>query len=114
MMELKNVEKLKLVVAYNPYNKEELKNIDIKLDYTLYIDLENFRKSYLNDILNRVRYYGEKIVVVINGKTPKTPYDAFDNIFCYTTTSLVKEIIEESDLSYYDGVVVKDTFNIHS
>lgn len=113
-MEFKNVEKLKLVVVYNPYNKEEIKNVDIKLDYTLYIDLENFRKSYLIDILNRVRYYGEKIVVVINGKTPKTPHDVFDNIFCYTVTSMVKEIIEESDLAYYDGMVVRDLFNIHN
>lgn len=114
MMELKNAEKLKLVVIYNPNNKEEMKNVDIKLDYTLYIDLENFRKSYLKDILNRVRYYGERMVVVINGKTPKSPYDIFDNIFSYTATTLVKEIIEESDLAYYDGMVVRDLFNIHN
>lgn len=113
IFKIKNIEKVNLIVIANPKNNPEYSNIKVEgMDYTLRIKLENLQRIYVNDILNRVRAYNERMVVVVEGSDCNDADLAFENIFGFTGSKTLKTLIKSSDISYYDGTLIRDKYNV--
>lgn len=113
MIKITQTERLNLITIANVRNDEEVRNMKIEgMDYTLSINLEDLTRRYYKDILTRVRVYGERIAVIVNGTTPKTVEEAYENVFGYNSRVTLRELIDESNVAYYDGILVRDLYNV--